>query len=39
MLWLVKLGLKGSVQLKSRVKIYIYMYVYVYNKLNKFTLK
>ena len=35
MLRLVKLELKGSVQLKSKVKICIC----IYNKLNKFTLK
>ena len=27
-LWLVRLELKGSVQLKSRVKICIYVYIY-----------
>ena len=37
MLRLVKLESKGSVHLKSKVKICIIMYVY--NKLNKFTLK
>ena len=36
MLQLVKLELKGTVQLKSKVKICI---MYVYNKLNKFMLK
>ena len=37
MLRLVKLESKGSVQLKSKVKVYIC--IYIYNKLNKFTLK
>ena len=37
-LLLVKLELKGSVQLKSKIKICKYI-LYIYNKLNKFTLK